>query len=422
MAIETFESIICPGCSCLCDDIDLVVTDGEITEINNICTWGIGRFVGGKKFAQKKERKRPEGHFIRSEGKSTQVDVEEACKKAASVLRGGERLFFYGLGQSGASAQEKVFRMGKNLDAVFIPSEGPLLTLFLEYSRRKGANICTLEEIRHQADVVVFWGANPIHSCPRLPARYAFFARGRFAERGEEDRKAFIVDLQATELAKVFQQVIIEAGNDLVLLRAVSDLLRGETPSDYGAKPKHVRELAKALQEGSYVAIFCGRGPFYRKDSERFIREMFDLTEILNQERNAVFLPLATDFNTRGFYQILLREGFGKRERKSVMLDVQHWEPESGDVIFALGSDFIWFLSEKQREALKRKTAKIVSISAYETLTHLQAQVAVSCALVGIEVSDVAYRLDGLPFLLKAVKKASFPSDREIMEMIEKEL
>ncbi len=46
-----------------------------------------------------------------------------------------------------------------------------------------------LEVIRDEADAVLFWGANPIHSAPRQVVRYAVFARGRFTERGIEDRQ-----------------------------------------------------------------------------------------------------------------------------------------------------------------------------------------------------------------------------------------
>ncbi len=420
MTEKLITSVVCPGCGCLCDDIDVKIVDGHLEQVNNVCAWGIGRYVDGKKFAHKKERKRPEGHYVFSENGRNFVDLDRACREAAVLIGSAKRIFIYGLCQSGNRAQKVIYNMGRKLGATFIPSEGPLVTLFLEHSRGPGFNFSTLEEVRNRADVVIFWGANPLHSCPRLVSRYALFARGRFTERGEEDRKAFIVDLNPTELTKVSQGVILKDGNDLQLLRALRTLLDGEKPEDYGTvKPKQARELAKALEEGWYITFFCGRGPFYGKEGKLFIRELIDFVKFLNEKTNTVLLPLATDFNTMGFYHTILRSGDRDILGKSLINDIREWCPEKGDVVIGLGNDFLWFLSDDQKAQLKSKGVKVISISSYETLTHVNSAIALTCAMAGIEVNDVAYRLDSLPVNLKAVKESIFPADWEILERIE---
>ena len=52
------ESIICPGCGCLCDDLDVTVEGDRIVEVTNVCLWGVSRFFHAKKFHPKKERHR----------------------------------------------------------------------------------------------------------------------------------------------------------------------------------------------------------------------------------------------------------------------------------------------------------------------------------------------------------------------------
>ena len=52
------ESIICPGCGCLCDDLDVTVDGDRIVEVSNVCLWGVSRFFHAKKFHPKKERHR----------------------------------------------------------------------------------------------------------------------------------------------------------------------------------------------------------------------------------------------------------------------------------------------------------------------------------------------------------------------------
>jgi len=420
---KIITSIVCPGCGCLCDDIDVQLSGGSIVQINNVCSWGIGRFVDRKKFANKKERKRPDGHYTRINGARKSVPLDEACQLAADVIRAAKRVLIYGLCQSGNRAQARIYRLGKKLGATFIPSEGPLVTMFLEQFKQNGLSLCTLEDVRNRADVVVFWGANPIHSCPRLVSRYALFARGRFTERGEEDRKAFIIDLHPTELTKVCNEAILKDGDDLALLRALRTLLNGEKPEEYGTvKPKQARELAKALEEGLYIAFFCGRGPFYGNDGKKFLKEMVDLVAYLNEKANCVLLPLATDFNTMGFYHAILRHGDCNVLGKSLMYDVRDWKPREGDVVIGLGSDFIWFLSDEQKVRMRTKDVKVISISSYETLTHVNCTVALSCAMAGIEVDDLAYRLDSLPVKLKGIRKPMLPADWEILERLETSL
>ncbi|RLB00833.1 MAG: hypothetical protein DRG83_11005 [Deltaproteobacteria bacterium] len=214
-------------------------------------------------------------------------------------------------------------------------------------------------------------------------------------------------------------EAVLKDGDDLALLRALRTLLNGEKPEEYGTvKPKQARELAKALEEGLYIAFFCGRGPFYGNDGKKFLKEMVNLVAYLNEKANCVLLPLATDFNTMGFYHTILRDGDCDVLGKSLMYDVRDWKPRKGDVVIGLGSDFIWFLSDEQKVRMKTKDVKVISISSYETLTHVNSTVALSCAMAGIEVDDLAYRLDSLPVKLKGIRKPMLPADWEILERL----
>ena len=39
---------------------------------------------------------------------------------------------------------------------------------------------CILGEIKNRADVILYWGANPVHTHPRHMVRYAFYPSGFF--------------------------------------------------------------------------------------------------------------------------------------------------------------------------------------------------------------------------------------------------
>ncbi|MCA9268815.1 MAG: hypothetical protein KDA41_10115 [Planctomycetales bacterium] len=51
-----------------------------------------------------------------------------------------------------------------------------------------GESTCTLGEVRHRCDLVVFWGCRPSATHPRLGERYAVDAAGRFTPGGRADR------------------------------------------------------------------------------------------------------------------------------------------------------------------------------------------------------------------------------------------
>ena len=118
---------------------------------------------------------------------------------------------------------------------------------------------------------MLFWGANPIHSAPRHVVRYAVFARGRFTERGIEDRQAAAVDIYQTELARFCPLFIkINPGQELDLVAGAAAILAGEPPPD--PVVRGTRRLAKFLAQAACGVIFCGRGVSYGPALELFDR------------------------------------------------------------------------------------------------------------------------------------------------------
>jgi len=66
----------------------------------------------------------------------------------------------------------------------------------------------------------------------------------------------------------------------------------------------------------------------------------------------------------------------------------------------------------------------VITIDPRISLTSLIAKVAIPTALVGIEAEGVAYRMDGIPKILKKITNppAGFVSDVEVLKMILKEV
>jgi formylmethanofuran dehydrogenase subunit B len=415
--LETrIESAICPGCACLCDDIDLTVVDGKIFQAHNICLWGAGKLLSHKRFHPKKERRRLSHPEIKHKGLWQSVTYEDAIERAAAILAQARRPVIYGLTNSGSYAQEAALDLARRAKARLEPADLAFKAPYYQSLAKYGLYWAPLEVIRDEADTVLFWGANPLHSCPRHVVRYSVFARGKFTERGIEERQTAAVDLHRTELAEMVKVFVsLEPGRELPLLQGLLAALKDGTPPAV----KGVRQLAEFFQKASYGVIFFGRGITYGP-----AREVLDglaaLTAWFNHQIPFILFPLSADFNSVGLYHLLLRElgsplapDFGDSPGFSV-----HAEPvamASVDALVVVGADLFWFLSGEEINDLKKRRVPVVVLSPFANRTTGHADVVIPVALAGLETSEIAFRMDGLPLYLPEIISSPQRPDAQVL-------
>jgi formylmethanofuran dehydrogenase subunit B len=412
------ESIICPGCACLCDDLDLILEDDRPVAIHNVCTWGVGKFLTEKKLRPNKERRRLTEPQVKRRGRLETISYEAALAEAAAILTTARRPVVYGLTNCGSWAQEAALTLAKSLGARLEPADLAFMAPYYQALQQHGLFWAPLEVIRDEADAVVYWGANPLHSCPRHVVRYAVFARGRFTERGIEDRQVAAVDLYRTEMAKFCHLFVqIEPGQEAPLVEAVTAVLTGE-PKPKPA-PRGTSKLVDFLAKATYGVIFCGRGVTYSAGARLFDR-LAGLLARLNERAPFVLFPLSGEFNAAGLYQLLLSEvgspfapDFANQtEPKTQAVPVDFQEV---DALLVTGADLFWFLPEDQAQDLKKRQVPIVALSPFADRTTAQAQVILPVALDGFEAPEIAYRMDGLPVLLRSVAPAWAPPAHRVL-------
>ncbi|MHA2273369.1 MAG: hypothetical protein ACXACI_16040, partial [Candidatus Hodarchaeales archaeon] len=54
----------------------------------------------------------------------------------------------------------------------------------------------------NRSDLIIYWGANPIHAHPRHLSRYSLFPRGYFRERGRRNASSLLQTLAIPLLPK----------------------------------------------------------------------------------------------------------------------------------------------------------------------------------------------------------------------------
>uniref|UniRef100_A0A7C3SID4 Molybdopterin oxidoreductase domain-containing protein n=1 Tax=Desulfobacca acetoxidans TaxID=60893 RepID=A0A7C3SID4_9BACT len=412
------ESIVCPGCACLCDDLDLVMEDHRPVAVHNVCAWGTGKFLGEKKLHHHKERRRLTEPQIQRQGGWESVSYEAALEEAASLLAKARRPVIYGLTNSGSWTQRAALVLARSLRARLEPADLAFMAPYYQALQKYGLFWATLETLRDEADAVIYWGANPLHSCPRQLVRYAVFARGRFTERGIEDRQVAAVDLYRTEMAHFCHFFVqIEPDKELPLVEVLIAAVKGGLQPE--SLPSPAKKLTEFLARATYGVIFCGRGVSYRSGQNLFDR-LGELAACLNQTRPFVLFPMSGDFNAAGLYHLLLTETgspFAPDFAASSPLGC-HAVPvdfQEVDALLVSGADLFWFLKEEQAQDLIRRQVPIVALSPFADRTTARARVLLPVALDGIETPEIAHRMDGLPVFLRPVAPAPAPPAHQVL-------
>ena len=421
MAIRR-ESIVCPGCACLCDDLDVTLEGGNIVEVDNVCLWGVDRFLHTKKFHPKKDRGRLRLPQVRRRGRLEAVSYETALEQAAQVLLRARHPVVYGLTKSGSRAQEAALKLARSLGARLEPGDLAFQAPFYRSRSEHRLSLATLEMIRDEADTVVYWGANPLHSCPRHLARYGAFARGRFTERGVEDRQVAAVDIFRTEMAKVCHLFLrVAPAEEAALIEGVTAALAGDPAA--GTPVKGTRRLVEFFRRAHRGVIFCGRGVSYGE--ARVYDRLARLAAALRGQARLSLFPLAADFNSAGLYHLLLRDfgSAGAPDFGAGPQPVIHPDPvdfREVDAVLVVGADPLWFLPDDRIQDLKARQVPLVALSPFGNRTTTLARVVFPVALAGVETTELAYRMDGLPLVLRQLTPSSLPPDHQVLVDLER--
>jgi formylmethanofuran dehydrogenase subunit B len=179
---------VCPVCGCLCDDIELTLKDGKVIGVKNGCALSSAKFLG---YSQDHRVQKP---LIRKYGKLTETFIEEAVHKSAEILTNANYPLLYGWSSTSCEAQrigvELAEEIGGVLDNTSTVCHGPSILGIQEV----GIPTCTLGQIRHRADLIIYWGCDPWSAHPRHLEIYTNFTEGRFQE---SEWKAYMQKLKA---------------------------------------------------------------------------------------------------------------------------------------------------------------------------------------------------------------------------------
>jgi formylmethanofuran dehydrogenase subunit B len=419
---KIITDVVCPYCGCLCDDLEVVVDSDRIIEVRSNCELGAKRFLDADIPTRLKASK------IKVEGEFKEVSMDEAVQKAAEILTKAKRPLLYGWSSTECDAIKVGVELAEELGAIVDDTtsvcHGPT-TLALQ---EVGISTCTLGDIKNRADLVIYWGCNPMQAHPRHLSRYTTFPRGFFRERGQENRTLVVVDVRKTDTAKLAKHFLqVKPNYDYELISALRLAIKGYKVPEFlgGISRDKIEEVARLMKGSKFVAIFFGLGVTMSGAKNRTIDNILSLTRDLHRFTKCIIMPMRGHYNVTGFNEVSTWEtGFpyavdfsrgcpsynpGETSIMEVLLRGE------ADAALIVASDPIAHLPKEAAKQLMN--IPIVAIDPHESLTTEFASVVIPAAIAGIEVEGTAYRMDHVPIRLRKVKvpPTGILPDRDIL-------
>ncbi|RLI78733.1 formylmethanofuran dehydrogenase subunit B [Archaeoglobales archaeon] len=411
------QKVICTFCGSVCDDVEF---DVEEFKAKKFCK------LGRSKFSKKERIKAP-----MVDGK--EVSYEEATQKAAEILVNAKKPLLYGW----ASTVNEAIRLGVILtekvrgvyDQCASVCHAPGTLAVIE----EGLPGASLGAIKNRADLVIFWGSNPMEAHPRHPLRYSMSAKGLLIS-GRKDRKVVVVDVRKTKTAKkadVFVQ--IKPGYDYPIISALRALIKGEdieVDEVGGVSKEQLKELAEMMKSAKYGVIFYGLGVTQSRGRDRNIENAVKLIQLLNRYTRFVIWPMRGHYNVVGSgevpawevgyqYAIDFSRGYPRFSPAEFSAN-EVLQRKDCDAALVIAADPVAHFPKASVKHLKK--IPVIQIDPFPNMTTLVADVVIPSAVYGLEAEGTAYRMDGIPLRVKKVIDTEYWSDEKILEELLKKV
>jgi formylmethanofuran dehydrogenase subunit B len=474
--VSVINAVTCPICGCLCDDIEVTVVNNEVVKVKNGCAVCEAKYMGYK------SEHRIRQPLIRKDGKFVPVPMKEAIHKAAEILANANYPILYGWSSTNCEAQrlgvELAEEVGGVLDNTAVVCHGPSLM----GTQEVGIPTSTLGQIRHRAEVIIYWGCDPWSAHPRHLERYTSFTEGRFEDSEwksylnkvkaaagkkkllslqrvapkkqrttvaesvvfnkppetlrKEGRKLIVIDVRKSMTAEIADYFIqVEPNKDYELMQAIRALVKDEEldVDQVGGVPvDYLREVVDTLVNCKFGVIFFGMGLTQSAGKFRNIEVAISLTRDLNMRTKFLIMPMRGHFNVSGA-NIVFAWQSGYAFGVDFSLGYPRYNPgetTSMDVLLRGESDAALVIASDPGATFPKRAVQnlvkhpLIVIDPHMNATAMLADIVFPSAFVGIEVEGTAYRMDNVPLPLKKVVEPpeGVLSDEELLNKILEEV
>ncbi|MFM7059030.1 MAG: formylmethanofuran dehydrogenase subunit B [Planctomycetota bacterium] len=416
---EEHSSIACTQCGCVCDDLKITVADNRIVGFSPACA-----------LAEPWFRWLSQPLPVEVATVSGRVaSLDQAVQRAAELLLKARSPLFFGLSRSSTDGQraacELADRVGAVIDTTASIGHGPSIMAF----QAAGESTCTLGEVRHRSDLVVYWGSDPVMTHPRHLERIVD-RPGLYRPGGRRDRRLIVIDSCRTASAAVADQFIqTTPGGDFEIFWVLRALLKSIDVPDgsYGGVPLEVlKQLAQDFAASHYGAIFFGvrlaEGPSGHCTIEALLRLVTDLnlhTRFVARRMRVPGDVTGADsvlcWQTGYPFSVSLSSGYPRYNPGEYSAGPMLARGEA-DCLVLVGGERVEKLPREAQEHIRR--IPVIQLDPPETCREIPATVRFNTAIYGIHRRGTAYRMDEVPVPLRKVLDSPLPSDDDVLRAI----
>jgi len=417
-------NVICTFCGSTCDDLQVTVEDDKVLSVRSGCSSSLSKYLNY-------QADRHLTALVRKNGELKEASYEDAIRRSAEILAGANYPLLYGWSSTSNEASRAGMELaewvGGVMDNTTTVCHGPTILGVHDIGEVSG----TLGEIVHRADLVVYWGSNPVHSHPHHIMRYSSMSTGRF-RIPRKDRKMVVIDVRKTDTAKLADQFIqVTPNGDYELMCALRMAVRGdELEQDVisGVPTEVIEELADLMIGCQFGVIFFGLGLTMTEGRHRNVDVALSLVRDLNARTKFLIMPMRGHFNVGGAnevstwltgypYAVDLSQGY-PRYNPGDTTAVDVLVRGDCDAALVVASDPVSnFPVEASRHLAK---IPVITIDPHPSATTPISEVVFPTTITGIETSGCIVRMDGVTIMTRPFvpPPPGIHSDVEILQDI----
>jgi len=360
---------------------------------------------------------------VRVDGR--EVTLERALRAAADVLAEARWPLVYLAPDLSCQAQRLAVALADRLHAAIDSVTSATAMSSVLASQELGHTSATFGEIRHRADLLVFWGVDPAATHPRFRSRYLQEADALHLP--EAGRTIVAVDIGAwTGPSDADVRCVLDADEEVTALtllaaQAGGSLAKAEDKNRRGRVWSTVDRLGRLFADARYVAIVIGVDDVPDRDPGR-ARATTALSQALNGLTRCAVAGLRAGGNCSGADAVMTSQT-GFPAAVDFARGVPRYRPFDGtaqarlargevDVAVVLGS--AGRIPAGLVDALGRGT--VIAIGSHASASPLsRAQVLVDAGVAGIHHAGTALRMDDVPLPLRPVVQGP-PSVEDVIQ------
>jgi formylmethanofuran dehydrogenase subunit B len=282
-----------------------------------------------------------------------------------------------------------------------------------------GQSTCTLGEVKQRADVVVFWGCDPLVTHPRFVERYC---------PPQPGRTVVVVDTQQTETAKAADLFVpVTAGRQWEAVRELREQVT-DTPVPLTPNPSpaggegNLPTLAHLLRSAKFGVVVFGDGLTAEPLAHRTVESLFQLVTDLNQHTRCYALRLRGYAGVSGAESVLAWQTgypFGvnfaagyPRHNSGEFTGVEILARGEPDLCVLVGSEGV-DLPPAAAEHLR--SIPVIALDPPGVRLSFTPAVRFTTATYGVHRPGTAHRMDEVTIPLRVLTESDYPSDGEVL-------